>query len=232
MKNIYCISDIHNDLDSFCKMLDLIKFTKDDEMYILGDIFDRGSDPFGLYKKIRNHENIFSIMGNHELSLARSIYEYEKYENEQRNDREPVNQSHRQLLKRLEGASLAEFLDWIIKMPFQREIVVEDRKYLLAHAGTTNPDEGAWFHFHLWGKLPDDRFWENGIEGYVSVVGHFTTNVVRKELGEKQVYPNAVWSNEKKNVYAIDCGNGYRSEYLEFVRLGCLRLNDHQCFYV
>ena len=38
---IYCMSDIHGELDRFKAMLDLINFSSDDTLYIIGDVIDR-----------------------------------------------------------------------------------------------------------------------------------------------------------------------------------------------
>ena len=39
-KNIYVLSDVHNDFDNFKRMLDTINFNNySDELYIIGDIF-------------------------------------------------------------------------------------------------------------------------------------------------------------------------------------------------
>lgn len=40
---IYCMSDIHGELDKFERMLDLIHFSDEDHLYILGDVIDRGA---------------------------------------------------------------------------------------------------------------------------------------------------------------------------------------------
>ena len=42
--NIYILSDIHGHYDAFMRMLEQIKFTDRDFMYILGDVIDRGPD--------------------------------------------------------------------------------------------------------------------------------------------------------------------------------------------
>ena len=229
-KNVYCISDIHNDLDSFQKMLELIEFSKYDEMYILGDIFGRGPDPFGVYKEVLKHENMIPLMGNHEFYLAKSILDGSK-----------ETRSHSRLAEVLTEIDLIELKDWISKMPLQKSVVVNGKTYLMAHAETAeNPGTKDPFFF-LMGidsnvrflrEEVDSHFLKHGIEGCVSVIGHYPTNVIRHGMKEKSVYPNSIWSNEKGNVFAIDCGNGYRSEQLTYVRLGCLRLNDYECFYV
>ena len=43
---IYCMSDIHGELDRWQKMLELIRFSHDDTLYVLGDVIDR--KPHGL----------------------------------------------------------------------------------------------------------------------------------------------------------------------------------------
>ena len=46
------IGDIHNDLKKLKQILKQINITRDDELIVLGDVFDRGgetADPFGVY---------------------------------------------------------------------------------------------------------------------------------------------------------------------------------------
>lgn len=40
---IYCVSDIHGELDKFERMLKLIRFSDSDHLYIIGDVIDRGA---------------------------------------------------------------------------------------------------------------------------------------------------------------------------------------------
>ncbi len=230
MKNIYCISDIHNDLESFHKMLKLIEFSVEDEMYILGDFFDRGPNPFGIYREILRNDNMFPIMGNHELCLAKSILDDSK-----------ISDSHAALAEVLTELDLIELKDWISSLPLQRAVVVGGRIYVMAHAQTTKEPEKKHPFFFLVGmdhthqfleEEVNSSFLQNGIEGCISIIGHYPTNVIRRGLEESSVYPNSIWSNEKQNVFCIDCGNGYRFNYHPEARLGCLRLNDHKCFYV
>lgn len=48
----YVIGDIHNNLKKLKQILKQINITRDDELIVLGDVFDRGgetADPFGVY---------------------------------------------------------------------------------------------------------------------------------------------------------------------------------------
>lgn len=41
---VYCMSDIHGDLEKFHSMLQLIRFSAKDTLFVIGDIIDRGPD--------------------------------------------------------------------------------------------------------------------------------------------------------------------------------------------
>ena len=49
---IYCMSDIHGELDKFELMLDLIHFSDEDHLYILGDVIDRGARGVDILRRI------------------------------------------------------------------------------------------------------------------------------------------------------------------------------------
>ena len=51
---IYLTSDIHGDCRTFEKMLHKIRFTKQDQMYILGDAVDKRSEERRVGKECRS----------------------------------------------------------------------------------------------------------------------------------------------------------------------------------
>lgn len=63
----YAMSDIHGEYEKYKKMLELIAFSKDDELYVLGDIVDRGNEPIKVLLDMMERPNVFPIMGNHDL---------------------------------------------------------------------------------------------------------------------------------------------------------------------
>ena len=63
---IYCMSDIHGELDRFKAMLDLINFSSDDTLYIIGDVIDRHPGGVEILKIIKDTPNMFMLLGNHE----------------------------------------------------------------------------------------------------------------------------------------------------------------------
>lgn len=74
------MSDIHNNNESFCKMLELINFAKNDQLFILGDIFDRSDynpNPVDLYFNICSlGRRCIVLKGNHDSWLASYILKY------------------------------------------------------------------------------------------------------------------------------------------------------------
>ena len=68
----YVLSDLHGRYDLYVKMLEKIKFSKEDTLYILGDFVDRGTDGLKIVLDIAERDNVIGLMGNHDL-LALSI---------------------------------------------------------------------------------------------------------------------------------------------------------------
>ncbi|WP_042454033.1 metallophosphoesterase family protein [Neobacillus dielmonensis] len=80
MKRKLAISDVHGQLTALNHLLDAAKFNPtQDQLVFLGDLIDRGPDSVGVIKFVKqlqeNHpENIFVILGNHEIMLRRYIF--------------------------------------------------------------------------------------------------------------------------------------------------------------
>ena len=62
----YVMSDIHGEIDRYHKMLELINFSSDDQLYIIGDVIDRGADGVSILLEIIDKGNVHFIIGNHE----------------------------------------------------------------------------------------------------------------------------------------------------------------------
>ena len=73
----YVVSDIHNDYQKFCELLKVIKLSKEDKLFILGDLFDRSDynpNLVDLYFKVMElGDNCSMIRGNHDEWLAAYI---------------------------------------------------------------------------------------------------------------------------------------------------------------
>lgn len=54
----YVMADIHGEIDRYHAMLDLINFSADDQLYIIGDIIDRGSEGLTILQEIMDKGNV------------------------------------------------------------------------------------------------------------------------------------------------------------------------------
>jgi len=64
----YVISDIHGCYDKYIQMLELIDFSDDDTLYVLGDVIDRGDSSMRILQDMSKRANVVPIMGNHEYA--------------------------------------------------------------------------------------------------------------------------------------------------------------------
>lgn len=222
------ISDIHNDLINFKKILKKITFSEKDTLYILGDVFDKGYHPMPveLYFEILKYENIYVIRGNHDNWLSQSIKAAVRNKKD-----DAYADSYYMIKDRLVEMDMLNLSSWIDSLPLQAEVEVEGTKYLLAHAQTTDNVAAKDREYFLMGDL-DKEYYQNGIPGFISVIGHVTTDFLRSWLKEKQRYPYEIWWNKQRNVYSIDCANGARTAGTHHCRLACMCLNDKKCYYV
>lgn len=65
----YVISDIHGEYGKFMELLDMIHFSDEDILYVLGDVVDRGKNPVKTLLKMMEMPNVIPIAGNHEQMM-------------------------------------------------------------------------------------------------------------------------------------------------------------------
>lgn len=67
----YVLSDIHGEGERFHRMLEKIRFSREDKLYILGDVIDRGPGGIALLREIMASSNMELLLGNHEYMMTR-----------------------------------------------------------------------------------------------------------------------------------------------------------------
>ena len=116
----------------------------------------------------------------------------------------------------------------IKKLPLQKELELDGKKYLFAHAMTSHPDVREKDRYYLMGNWEINSFFLGGIEGYISMCGHTHTDSIVWKKDRK--YPdeagNSIWVNDRHNVYLLDCGCGFANG-----RLACICLETKERFY-
>ena len=76
---IYCVSDIHGELDKFERLLELIQFSDADQLYIIGDVIDRGAMGEDILQKIMSASNMTMLLGNHEQMCLDTLGPHNEY---------------------------------------------------------------------------------------------------------------------------------------------------------
>lgn len=230
----YVIGDIHNELKKFDNILEQISIREDDQVYILGDLFDRGgteADPVGVYFRFLEIQgNCTWIRGNHDHWLAEFIHQYYSLLERKRQYFVAYQYNSFELLRqRLTEVDILKLADTILQLSLQKEIRLDGKKYLLAHAMTMHPlkQEKLTQHY-LTGTDAIGDFFKTGIGGYISLLGHTSSSYMfgsqdGKFLDEKF---NSIWINRNENVFLIDCGCGFTNG-----KLACLCLETGERFY-
>jgi serine/threonine protein phosphatase 1 len=230
----YVISDIHGSYESFIKMLKLIGFSNDDRLIILGDICDRGADSAEIYLDVMKRKNVLCLKGNHEL-MAASVLPYmfslepKKSRSQYKGDYERWmdNGGEATLLSlyRYSDSARIRILEYIKEMPLYLELKVGEREFILVHAGLEGYEESKPLDSYtpkqlLWARQEfDTRLWED--KNKFLIVGHTPTMMISRQS------PPMIY--KKCGIIDIDCGEAYRRHG---GRLGCLRLDDMEEFYV
>ena len=125
-RNVYVVSDIHNNADGFKRLLKKIQFNENDLLIIDGDIFDRGDKPVELYFEILKYPNIQVIQGNHDVWVARQIIEQFGH----RKSGEYISYNTVSIMeKRLTPVDMLRLAEWIQEKPYYINLTINGRKY-------------------------------------------------------------------------------------------------------
>ena len=142
---IFIMTDIHGKYDLFKRLLDELKFTKEDLLIILGDSCDRGLLTYELYKKYielqNDGYNVIHLLGNHEDMLYKSkIIEEYKINWLYNGGTETIKSffNHQDKFEKVEEYWLQnEFYkeEWLFDFFERMPHVVKSKNYLFVHAG-------------------------------------------------------------------------------------------------
>ena len=234
---IYVMSDLHGCMSEFKKMLNKISFSDNDNLYIIGDVIDRGPEPIKLLQFVMNSKNIHLIMGNHEemmLNCLLSPY----LSPEEREDMKycPDLQMNRTLwilhnggertveeYNRLSYKDQKTIYDYLRSLKKAELVQVNGRKYALVHGG---PEKNFLKKFEnrtltsdvLWERIDKADLDKDLVPGYELIVGHTPTANYGAEYAEKIIAADYK--------YLIDCGCVFGGT------LGCLCLDNLKICYV
>jgi len=227
----YVMSDIHGDYRRYLQMLELIGFSDEDELYVLGDVIDRGEEPLKVLLDMSMRPNVFPIMGNHELMMYLFL-EAEKMINSRSLNLRVLNyyynkRDHWQYYNygldtyndymKLPEEKREEIYRFLQTMPVQLNVEVNGRKFLLVHSKPYGDYDKDVFFNEVEEDI-DHYVWDRAkychVEGKIVITGH---NVVsRIDTTGRIIETDGQW-------YDIDCGLAANDANS---RLAALKLDD------
>ncbi len=153
----YIVSDIHGCHDQYLALLDKIHFSDEDELYVLGDVVDRGPEPIKVLQDMMKRPNVVFILGNHDFimySLMKTLAVEVTEENwdshltgEVMLDLDLWLQDGGQItmekFRRLSHTEMTDILDYIAGASLYEIIKHNGKEYRLVHAGLSqfSPDK-------------------------------------------------------------------------------------------
>ena len=151
---VYVTSDLHGCHPAVLRrLLNKAGFTAKDELYVLGDVIDRGDHGAQLLLWMTQQPNVQLLLGNHEALLLACVFLFEEVteeslsrldakqlmvlENWLQNGGGPTLAGLRRILKR-DPDLLEGILEYLQEAPLYECLRVRDRKFVLVHSGLDN----------------------------------------------------------------------------------------------
>lgn len=214
---VYCMSDIHGEYQRFLNMLDLIAFSEQDTLYVIGDAIDRGPDGIDVLQKIKSSANMILLRGNHEQMCLDTLGPNNTVDGWALWRENGGDCTKRELLYLCSIEEERELLGFLMGLPDHLDIEVGGQKYHLVH-GFPSDDPNV----RIWYRPDSDE--PAPFKDRIAIIGHTPTCFLTGDQSE--VF--RIWHGD--GIIDIDCGCGY--ERVENRRLACLRLDDMAEFYV
>lgn len=205
---ILAISDIHGCLYSFKGLLKKLNFSKEDQLFLIGDFIDRGDNSKGVIDHIWQLQSkgysIHCLRGNHEQMLLDSRYNFEQGRDWQVHGGNTTLYSFR---AHTIGGIPKEYLRWMDGLP----LYLEKDNYIFVHAGLNfdMPDPLMGENSMLWIRRWYDNINDSWLGNRMIIHGH-----TPKEKAEIEFMLKVL---DKGKVLNIDAGCVF-----EFAGLGHL----------
>lgn len=201
----YIISDIHGCFDQYQALLEKIQFSDEDELYVLGDVVDRGPEPIKVLQDMMEHPNVIFILGNHDFAMYSLMKTLAVEITEENYDKQLTTEIMcdynlwladggrvtAEQFRKLEPSEMADILDYIAGASLYEVIEYNGKEYRLVHAGLSDfaPDKGL-DEYELYNFLEEradysKRYYPQ--ENIFLVTGH-TPTIFIKGWGKAEVY--------------------------------------------
>ena len=236
---IYVMTDIHGCYALFQDLLKTIRFTDDDDLYILGDFIDRGEEPIPLLLDCMDRINVYPLLGNHEAIMLRCVTGLPAeatFDNVTDYYTDEGFDLYSAWMQNGGAVTLAQYLDlpedqradllrYMQEFTLYEELIMPDgRQFVMTHSGIEGFDPALPMEAYSIDALVNarpqqtDRFYDDR----TLIFGHTPTLTYPQMHGRAEVLFTDTYIN-------LDCGAVFREAG---GRLACLRLDDMKVFYV
>ena len=229
----YVMSDLHGDYEGYMKILEKIRFSEQDVLYVNGDVIDRGTGGIKILQHMMLQPNIYPILGNHEYAAVmclRFLMKEITQESIRDLDEDSIQavfewqniggQCTIDAFHKLSAEEKQDVVDYLDEFVLWEETAVLGNKYIIVHAGLAgfSPDRPLEdYNLHeLIFQSPDYEM--TYFEDRYLVTGHLPTMAIEGNMKPNRIY-------RKNNHIAIDCGAGFDG------CVGCICLDTMEEFY-
>jgi len=236
---IYAMSDIHGCYRQYMKMLEMIEFTDDDLLYVLGDVVDRGPEPMAVLMDMSMRANVIPILGNHDF-IAHKILGQLLLELNEENLRKHFGGDIENFYldfaawQSMGGDTTANgfgklsmdereaIIEYLSEFSLYEQITVGGQKFILSHIGipdgATPNNMNKFDAYDFVGPDINVDYSRVYFDDILLVTGHLPTASISKD------YQGRVYRNN--NHVAIDIGAPFG------FGMGCVCLDTSEEFYV
>lgn len=230
----YVMSDLHGQYTLYREMLAQIRFSDEDELYILGDVVDRGPEPMKLLLDMSMRPNVFPILGNHDYMAEYLLHKLSAEITEENCDTHLTSSDIKAMsgwlidggqktledFRNLTPEQRLDVLDYLAEFAPYEELTVGGNRFVLVHAGLPDFDPARPLSDYDERALLIERtdYSRRYYPDRFLVTGHTPTALIAPACSGRIYRANGH--------IAIDCGAVFGKA------LGCIRLDDFREFYV
>ena len=179
---IYAISDIHGHYATYKKLLEKLKFSENDFLYVVGDVIDRGRDGIKIIQDTMRRPNVELMLGNHELMMIDAIDFIRKNRSNGLNSKSDLGEAFTPIdlwfhpanggkttynaFMKLPENEQDEILEYLKSLRLIKRVHIGDRTYHISHSYSVGYKFGDELFYKdalidaesvVWDSLLDDR---------------------------------------------------------------------------
>ena len=227
---IYIMSDTHGQYERYQAMMEKIDLKKEDTLYVLGDVIDRGLGSMEILLDIMERENVVMFLGNHEHMMLTYL---------QGKDRLSwffgVNGGRitYHAFKSLDKETRNKILDYLYeKTLIKKDLYLNDKRFILSHTGGIIDGVDLYTKDYkkklmdiqeiVWNMGPYDTFSIKNFEYQEKKTYFISGHIITRRLQEE----DSVFIEEYENNCTwidIDCGCAMGKD---FGYLSCLCIDE------